>query len=464
MIPIELKNFFKERGHILVVKGKPGTGKTILGLKILDEMSSQGDVFWVNTRDVRIEDLPRFEQVVPESGRLDASPSAGRRERRFGTAGAETTEIGRPMKFRTDFEILQELNDEVLYADSPTVVIDSYDGLIANLPEEKKSVFGIQIGEMARSTKTNLCLIMETAEDNRMDYLGDGVVSCNYTIENGRRLRQIHLEKLRNVHIDQPSYVFSLYRGIYHSFAPFKPYPPTQKKLHRVLPNKYEFFSSGSKAMDSLLQGGYQRGSFVLLELSDTLSPIAESYFLTPTLANFVLQGSAAFIYPSGGLNLKLFTDTLVPYIGKEDFDDRVRLWVRSGVEENYTINYEGRNFGKDYELWFNSLIDIKKKTEDKPTLHIIGYDTMETCYGPIVKDLAEQVEFAKDIGDLIIGLTKPGLQSTQSLRNMADMHLKLGEQDGSILLMGEKPKTETQVVEINMDKGSPDVVLRPVV
>ena len=73
MLPIELKEFFKKRGRILLIKGNAGTGKTLLGFRLLKEMQEHGEVIWVNSRDMDSADISELEEIVPNDKRFDAT-------------------------------------------------------------------------------------------------------------------------------------------------------------------------------------------------------------------------------------------------------------------------------------------------------------------------------------------------------------------------------------------------------
>ena len=60
---------------------------------------------------------------------------------------------------------------------------------------------------------TNVIFIMETADRNHLDYLGDGVIIMRNTIINDHRVRTIDIDKLRGSEIHNWRYLFTLNGG-----------------------------------------------------------------------------------------------------------------------------------------------------------------------------------------------------------------------------------------------------------
>jgi len=462
MIPKELNDFFEVNGRILLIKGHAGTGKTLLGLRLLNNLRSHGDILWINSRDIRPTDITGLDDIVPKESRINATQYKVTGY----SKGPEAIDLGKQMAYHSDFELIGAIYSEILASEKPTVVIDSYDGIITNFSKEKKEAFGVELTELARHTKTNMIIIQESDAMDVFDYLVDGYVVLSSKEIDGRRVREMLIGKLRGVEITNPKYIFTLNGGSYLHFEPYKSQISRKDtSLHQKIPNRNNKYSTGSRDLDVILDGGYPAGSFVLLEVGDNILPEAHIEFIVSTISNFIANDLAVSIIPSGGMNIKSLYSHIVPFVGEEKFNRMVRINTRSGVEEKYTSQYMGKVYEEDYKNWYETLYNLKKTVgENKTSLQYVGYDTLETCYGDVSKGISEHVEFSKDIGDVLIGQIKPGLRISQDLINMSDIHLKLKEMDGTVLLYGEKPRTPLYEMRIVYDRGSPEVKLTLVV
>ncbi|MHC1567180.1 MAG: gas vesicle protein GvpD P-loop domain-containing protein [Candidatus Syntropharchaeia archaeon] len=79
MIPTEILEFFQgEIGKVLLVKGNPGTGKTIFALTLLNEICDLNNGIYLSTRmdsEKLYEDFPWIKDAIPEENIIDATQS-----------------------------------------------------------------------------------------------------------------------------------------------------------------------------------------------------------------------------------------------------------------------------------------------------------------------------------------------------------------------------------------------------
>jgi hypothetical protein len=98
--------------------------------------------------------------------------------------------------------------------------------------------------------------------------------------------------------------------------------------------------------------------------------------------------------------------------------------------------------------------------------LNFTGLDTLEYLRGEdiAIKELLTGVGTIKISNDVGLGLIKPGLKLTQSIKNMADTYLKIIDIDKCCCILGEKPQTPIYAVTPDDSKNILGIELTPLV
>lgn len=128
--------------------------------------------------------------------------------------------------FRLFFEETEEM-------DNPMIIIDSWDAVLnytSHLIGTSQHSFEQNICEFARDLDTHLVFVSEFADVMPLDYIVDGVVTMEQFNLPGhaggnmrnRYVRQIKLEKLRGVKINQKTYTVTLHNGRFRFFEPYR--------------------------------------------------------------------------------------------------------------------------------------------------------------------------------------------------------------------------------------------------
>lgn len=460
MIPDELKIFFKDKGRILLIKGNAGTGKTLLGFKLLKEMNEVGDVIWVNSRDMDSADIKELSEIIPNKKRMNASTSKSVLD---SVSSNDDRKI--PTHVPSKFEVIEALYEEVKGIDSPTVVVDSFEGLTTDLDENEKENLRIKLVRLARDTKTNIAVIMETFEPNQLDYLADGVITLNQQIIDDSRIREIQLNKLRGTEIKMPTYLFSLYEGNFRYFPPFgfervkKPIIPTP------IQDYDDMISSGINDFDVILGGGYKKGGVNFFEIDTTIGNHYEKLFI-PTIINHINQ-KRGFIYipPAGKTTLNLI-ESLSPYISKGLIDNYISSIEHSSDKSGYDFEHfvaEGLSLEEDIAPM---IVERNKYHEKGPVLIVIGMDTLEYTYGienahSVIVKILSSTRIYKDVA-ILLG-TDDQIISNR-IAHIVDTHWKMKLVHDSLTIYGLIPRTEFYCITTDATKGFIEPKLTPIV
>jgi hypothetical protein len=117
----------------------------------------------------------------------------------------------------------------------------------------------------------------------------------------------------------------------------------------------------------------------------------------------------------------------------------------------------------------FPAMIDKLTQKFEQTSLYMEGIDTLYSSFGPenIVKILNATITTSRNHGNLNLMILRPGIPSPalyEMLRSIADVHLKLIKQEGTLLLFGLKPWTAIYAVQTDRTQGYPWPRLAPVV
>jgi len=278
-IPNEIQNFFDAvPGQTILIKGNPGTGKTILSLEILEEICERGNGLYLSTRvsPPRLFELyPWASDVIPERNVVNATQTRILKSLR----GTELMDGSSEFDYASALNFFKTRYEDVEDMENPMIVIDSWDAILSYLNlGERRGGLEQSLCEFCHDVETSLIFVAERESQTSLDYAVDGIVNLLlkdvYGEAEGGRVydrqlerrtcREIEIEKLRGVKIKQHSYVFTLNDGRFQYFTPFT---GTEAKLSReVADPDVNHLSSGIEDMDSIL-GGFEKHGFNLFEV-----------------------------------------------------------------------------------------------------------------------------------------------------------------------------------------------------
>lgn len=248
----------------LHIKGEAGTGKTTLALELVNLLSHKGETYYLSTRvspSRLYEQFPWVKETMPPAKILDAKRETTRPQK-LTPYSFEYTE-------QPDF--LQALYSKIKEAKvfPVTIILDSLTALKANLnlAEDRLNVETVLL-EICEKTNSNLILVAETGEPSRLDYLVGGVIRLERKIIDQRILRELIIEKIRGVKINNPCYLFTLSGGRFtclegktETNMVFTQIPQPVTLTGNKIPTSIEL-------MDRILGGGFEKGSLNILEIN----------------------------------------------------------------------------------------------------------------------------------------------------------------------------------------------------
>lgn len=445
------------RGSLILLAGKPGTGKTVFAAHFLYNGALRHGENGVYVSFA--EDRKTFMENMLGYG-LDFEEL----EREGKTKILDLVTV----KEEAISTILEMILGEIHSLKAKRLVIDSFSAMVQAFKEmvDARIVLHTILGKIARQAGCTTLLIAEVPMGEERvgvsieEFVADGVLILRRGMFDGRLIREVELAKLRGTRIAQPLSLFTLHKG-FQVFRPFEP-KPFRGGRFKPISDPLGKFSTGAYELDRLLDGGYPKGSAVLLEVNEQISTIQYHLILCPTPWNFLARGRAVMAIPSSGVDYNIIKRCVVEAGFTEDEINRLlRVCVPETPEapkEPYIATFEGKNLEEDYQKYLRIEEELMNET-GQPVMRISGADAILSRYG---KDAAmkiwnldaTRIREKESLGILIL---KPGYtEASKILGAIADIHLKLTGEHGALILYGIKPRTGIHVVEMDVSKGYP--------
>ncbi|HEV8050359.1 MAG TPA: gas vesicle protein GvpD P-loop domain-containing protein [Thermoplasmata archaeon] len=503
-VPPEVLVFLSGRGgRSLIVKGGAGTGKTTFGLELLERIGKPNQSYYLSTRvgdEALYRQFPWLKATEMRARILDAGklfldaisaqpkssaselPDSEQKKIRAAREMMRTfdEERGAPTRVdRTHLTALMKRNPmpevenvynrvEKALPEKSLLVIDSLEGVTHKYGLEMEEFVMALQKDLVESSNTNVVMILEKPEAGGIEYLVDGLISIQREELDERRVRHMRLEKLRATNIQVPRYAVTLSSGRFEAlgFQVATPGPQSSPVWHPVAdPDKH--YSTGIPDFDQLLGGGFKRGSFNAFEV-DVNVGIDDYYMLfTPTFLNFLTQSRGIIAVLAAGESHEKLRETLVRHTPPNVFDTRVRIadYTANETEESYIVPMA--RYGRDEAM--RAMVTAEKAArgpEQKPFLEYTAFDTLESLMGDqvAIRMYFHGVRRTKLVGNLGIGLLKPGLLVSSEILNMMDTYFRIINIDNAPCIYGIRPRTTIYAISPDPEKGAPHAKLTPIV
>src|SRR6266566_3361576 len=199
------------------------------------------------------------------------------------------------------------------------LVVDSWEGAIRNTNDEgRKMLESAVLSELDESKVSVVIVVEDSKKAGDLGYLVDGIVTLDQSELDGRRVRTIAMNKLRGFSVPTKRGIFSLDKARF-TILPNGLRTP-RINLHpkplEPVPHPPHAFSLGSKDMDQMLGGSIPRGSFLLIDVDSSVSPIEIRTILNMVRANFINQKGPCVIVPTAAYSSDTVAESLSKYVG----------------------------------------------------------------------------------------------------------------------------------------------------
>jgi len=456
------------KGSLILLAGNPGTGKTVFSMQFLyrgakDRGENGIYVSFAESKETIIHNVSKiFGCTLEGFGKVKILD--------FTTV----TEKGLPT-------VLGMILEEVAASNAKRLVIDSFSAMAQAFKEpiEARSILHNILGKLVRQLECTTILIAEVPTGSEKlgisieEFVADGVIFLRKDYYDGMLIREIEIKKLRGTRFERQKFLFTLHNS-------FKVFPPF---LIREVENPAEFeatkgtkthYSSGIPELDEILGGeGYPRGCSVLYELGENVPLDALHAILNPTAANFIMRDRGFIIVPPIGCGPDDIREKITSFTGEEKFYKCTRVLAFPNplidTSKPYVIVWkdpaaENLDPVENFNLYIETAVDLASKL-GKNLLHVLSADNLIYLVERFTPAVIGRSVIANKLGkDLMIYVAVPSVpEVTKVLADVLNMHFKIEEKDGAMILYGKKPKTTIYVIEPDASRGC-RVKLTPVV
>lgn len=405
--------FSQSRGRSLVIKGKPGAGKTTFALEFLESIREKYPVSYLSSRSSDVSLYETFKWLESASIRVGETESADlvnvnteslSKLERMIEEGKMSTSIEGNLVLNIQ-DLLPEIKIIYNFVDrnfngNPIIVIDSIDAIAEKYDMNENVLFSLLNTDLVEKSGANLIVIIEAKEKPKMEYFADGVISMDYYLKNDFLVRTATIEKLRGISISSsPIFLYSLSEG---RFTPLDRgpvlYPDTKVKTPRDQTGDLFQVPLGSSELTKLNPTGEDSiplGSLVILHREDESTAVNDLVNLMKNnmVKNAISQNRGVIDVTSGSyessrvLTASLEAESLKHYITAE----------KSKKSNSFVINLEGKSIAEDFP---NEVVDFFLSNSSRPNLYFFSSDFLIFTYG---------YEFFGDLLNLINGLRPTG-------------------------------------------------------
>ncbi|MEM2588139.1 MAG: ATPase domain-containing protein, partial [Candidatus Bathyarchaeia archaeon] len=339
------------KNSLIILAGNPGTGKTIFSALFLYHGAADYD-----EKGVYVSFAESKEAFLKNMRGLGLDFEKLENEGKFRFLDMVT------VRSEAVSTLLETILREVSGLGAKRLVIDSFSALAQAFREahEVRVILHTILSKVTRLLGCTTILVVEVPYgENKIglgieEFVADGIIHLRRNeLESGRIIRDLEILKMRGAPIYEARNVFTL-KGGFKVLPPFEARFTEKPSRFNPIPDKGDYFSTGSPNLDEMLGGGYPKGSSVLIEIADPyVSTLQYHLVIYPTIWNFLAQGRGAIIFPSAGIDYSLILRRVKGAgLGDEEINDLLRICVKeyAGLKEApYIVRCRGVTFSEDY-------------------------------------------------------------------------------------------------------------------
>ncbi len=443
-----------DRGYVLVVMGEPGAGKTLLAREIFRTFPESHLI------------ITSSESVDEYRRSLQSTEEWERRCTIVDQPGQLTSDTLRSNDLDVLLGTISAAEGEAI--ESPTIIIDSLTHLLGDYPPALQEDIQRALTSAARSGNRRLVLVADNAQDDQLRATllraADGIVSLTRMREEDRAYRVMRIHKLRGATVDQDEFLFTLHGGRFKYIPWYRHrFPAITIGREPIRDASKRHVSTGSRGLDNLLHGGFQKGMVNLIEIDSMTSPYVETLYI-PFLSNQLQLGRGVVVVLPEGWSQERLVRGLSYFVEREAVNNQMIFFGRHYVSSSSNV----RTLDDDPQRTLQELryeVHQLARRFGQDVTQFISLDTLENMYGS--HDAAGMMaEMAASLAETstttVAVLTRH--QEVLCSRVPHTVHIVVRQLCGVIALYGSNPRTGFLVLTPRLETGFLDYDLVPVV
>ncbi|TMI27034.1 hypothetical protein E6H36_04045 [Candidatus Bathyarchaeota archaeon] len=446
------------KGSLVLLAGTPGSGKTAFAARFLFEGTTKfGEkgiyVSFAEGRDAFFMEMERygldFKKLEQEGKFIFLDLMTVKSE---GISAAT-----------------QVIVDTVTDLNASRLVIDSFSAMAQAFPQviEARSILHTILGKIIRQAGCTTLLISEVpVGTSRLglgieEFVADGVLRFSQREVGGRILRILGIHKLRGTKIGKREHLFTLDNG-FRVLKSFEPTTANDGHNFETLKGDSSHRSTGIRDLDTILGGGFRRGSHNLFEVSEDVSLEALTGFLAPIISNAVKAGDQVICIPVDGMFPEELQSSLKNHLGAEGLA-AFHIFDITGRGAPNTVNLGGATVLQPFDTFWKTCRRLGR-TPSRGILSIFGFDSLESRFAKDLQAMqgliSETIAKVRNAGDILVSIARPFSNTLRQLSCASDSHFKLTEYDGVLCLSGVKPRTDYYGIAAGISQNHQEIGL----
>ena len=463
----DIHRFITNENQSLLIRGKSGTGRTTLALEIAKSHLDKFEVIFIS-RNISLNNLhSRFtwtKKVLKTYNivSINTNPDFILSEASVILNTIMNTLSNRIQKIEDPFIPLKE-------KPRPFIILEIWDNITKEL--DNNDIIRTQkiLSSLIDKNGGFIIFLTEDMNNTDMDNLIDGIITLDQSFYKSYRLREMQIYKLKGTGINRSKIAFTLANGMFSTFSSLSHKINFDKKNNFIfLPHKEKIFSTGNQRLDNKLQGGFKKGSIISLEIEDEVDRFAFVPIFVPLVLNFVSQNYGALVISAWDQHTLAVTRYITPFVNKKFLNKYFKIIgrtneIKKAKKHNeqippYIISGIESDFMNTFNMWEREYEELRTRTDG--CLVTVDFSFVELQYQNELIDIQKAIinfsSYIRSSNDLLVMVSRPNYKSLEVMKSVSDIHLKLLEFNGAVMLAAIKPQFFLYNIQTDQNAGYP--------
>ena len=461
----DIHEFIKNENKSLLIKGNSGTGRATLAAEIAKKHLEKFEIIFIS-QNVSINNIykrfPWTKDFLKQSNlvSIKTNPDFMLSESSVILDHLLNTISNRIQKIEDPFVSVKP-------KPKPFIILEIWDIITKEL--DNKDVIRIQkiISSIIDKSDGFVIFLTEDTKNTDIDNLIDGVLILNQSFYKSYRLREMQIYKLKGTAINRSKIAFTLTNGRFMTFSPLSHRINFEKTNNFIFfPHRKQEFSTGNRRLDHKLHGGFKKGSIISIEIEQEVDRFVFVPIFVPLILNFISQRYGALVISAWDQDVSAVTRYISPFVNTDLMNKYFKIIGSNNDAKNnypkkpskYIISRLETNFANTFKTWNNEYRKLRNKTEG--CIVTVDFSFVELQYQNEILDIQKSIitlsSEIRSSNDLLVMVSRPHYKSLEVMKNVCDMHMKLMEFNGSVMLASIKPQFFLYNVQTDSNAGFP--------